>query len=325
MTTAMAKPKMGQAELRTLSEADAVLKAKGRSFHWARYLLGSAHAARATRLYAFCRYIDDLADNATSIDAAQQKLAAANRAITAGRSFDPLISDALSLMRECRIDPLIVLELIKGVASDLDSVRMPDEEALLRYCYRVAGTVGLMMCRVLDVDDSAAFPHAIDLGIGMQLTNICRDVADDAAAGRRYLPSSMIGDLVPRALINPTDSLRPRLRQCLADLLDLADHHYRSGQQGLAYLPISARGAMLVAGRVYRAIGVQLRRHDYAYWEKRMVVHNSTKAALTASALLTMVVTPSFWRPSHPHETGLHARLHGLPYTAPYLGANHAG
>ena len=305
-----------------LSQADSILKAKGRTFHWARSLLGTIHAARATRLYAFCRYVDDLADLAVSPQDAGRRLAEVKRAIVSGESADPVVGDALDLMNECRLEPVWLLELIRGVESDLDAVLMPDEEALLRYCYRVAGTVGLMMCRVLDVDQSAALPHAIDLGIAMQLTNICRDVTEDALAGRRYLPATLVGNLAPASLIDPLDSLRPRLRLGVAALLDRADRYYRSGERGLSYLPARARGGILVAARTYQAIGVRLRRREYAYWKERVVVPGRTKALLTARAVLALSLRKSFWRPAGPHEDALHAALDGLPGAAgPHVAA----
>ena len=304
--------------------ADAMLAAKGRSFYWARHLLGSVHAARATRLYGFCRLIDDLADNASSAKAARLDLSSAALAITTGVSADPIVSDMLDLMRECRIDPAIVLELIEGVTSDLETVRMENIDCLLRYCYRVAGTVGLMMCCVLDVDDPAALPHAVDLGIAMQLTNICRDVEEDAAAGRRYLPASMIGDIAPELLISPLDGLRPRLRQCVADLLHLADCHYRSGEQGLRYLPVCARSSILVAARVYEAIGKELRRRDFAYWSGRVVLHRGIKATLTARALMSQVLRPSFLLVPQRHNAALHTAIVGLPCMAQVAGDDRA-
>lgn len=325
MSSPAAGSMMEALAVRTYSAADAVLASKGRSFHWARHLLSPIHAARATRLYAFCRYIDDLADESASTDAAREALAAASYSIRTGRSRNPVIIDAIDLMRECAIDPAIVLELIRGVASDAEPVRIADEAALLRYCYHVAGTVGLMMCRVLDVDDPAALPHAIDLGIGMQLSNICRDVAADAASGRRYLPASMVGDLPPEALIDPAEALRPLLRRCIAVLLDHADTYYRSGEAGLAYLPIGARSAILVAARLYRAIGTRLRQRGHAYWSGRVAVHGGAKTLLTAHALLTAPVKPSFWSAPRRHDDALHAALTGLPYIVGHLETNHAG
>ncbi|MBC7455527.1 MAG: phytoene/squalene synthase family protein [Massilia sp.] len=308
---------MTPAQQRALANAGHALRSKGRSFYWAGHLLGQLHAARATRLYGFCRHVDDLADEATSVPAAQRALALLSAEIAAGRSDDPVTRDVLELMAECRIDPALMLELIRGVASDLAPVRIADDAALLRYCYQVAGTVGLMMCQILDVRDEAALRHALDLGIGMQLTNICRDVSEDARAGRRYLPASRIGVLAPRQLIVPAASLQPLLRGCLAGLLEQADGYYRSGEQGLAYLPLRARGAILVAARLYRAIGVRLRRRDYAFWQGRAVVPGRTKAVLMLHALCSMAWTPRFWRSGTPHEAALHSDFADLPHALP--------
>jgi phytoene synthase len=298
--------------LRAPPEADSVLAAKGRSFYWAKHLLDPVHAARATRLYRLCRYIDDLADETSSVDAARKALSSAALSIKYGDSADLLVSDGLKLMRECQIDPAIVLELIKGVSSDLDEVLIPDVDSLLRYCFQVAGTVGLMMCKVLDTEDPAAFPHAIDLGIAMQLTNICRDISADAALGRRYLPASMVGKLAPDELIDPAPLLRPLLRQCVAALLDRADIYYRSGEAGLSYLPVRARGGILVAARIYRAIGTELRARDNAFWTGRVVVRKRVKAVLTARALLDLSFRPAFWRHPLHHDNSLHSALSGL-------------
>ena len=120
--------------------AEAVLAEKGRSFHWARRLLGEKQAARATRLYALCRYLDDLADEATSLPEAEAALTTARHAIETGHTTDPRLLDGLHLLQECSIDPTILLELIHGITSDLGSVRVADEAELVRYCYRVAGT-----------------------------------------------------------------------------------------------------------------------------------------------------------------------------------------
>lgn len=295
------------------AEADEKLTAKGRSFHWARHLLGKTHAARATRLYGFCRYLDDLADEAESVETARANLAAASRAIASGESTDPVLSDGIHLMTECRIAPLIALELIGGLLSDLDPVGIPDEAALLRYAYRVAGTVGVMMCGVLDVHRPEAYSHAIDLGIAMQLTNICRDIVEDAALGRRYLPASMIGDMDPEKLRLPPEDLQPRLRVCVASLLSKADRYYASGEAGLSYLPVRARSGILVAGRVYREIGWRQRARDCNFWLGRVVVNDREKVAITASALLTAPIRKSFWQHPASHDASLHLPLRGLP------------
>jgi phytoene synthase len=169
--------------------------------------------------------------------------------------------------------------------------------------------VGAMMCRMMGCDDPAALRHAIDLGIAMQLTNICRDVAEDAAAGRRYLPASMIGDLAPQALVDPAPALQPRLQACVGDLLDTADRYYLSGEAGLAHLPIGARCSILVAARVYRAIGTQLRQRANSYWLGRAVVPRRIKCLVTLRALLWAPFRLQFWVPSRRHDNVLHAAL----------------
>ena len=292
-----------------LKSADLVLSKKGKSFHWARRWMVPVHAARATRLYGFCRYVDDLADEAVAGQDSRTALALVVQDITCGSSQNPIVADAITLMRECAIQPGLILTFIEGITSDLDSVRIEDEAALLRYCYQAAGTVGAMMCRVLGCDDPVALRHAVDLGIAMQLTNMCRDVAEDAAAGRRYLPASMIGDLTPQALLDPALELQPRLRTCIDALLDTADRYYRSGEEGLAHLPIGARCSILVAARVYRAIGTQLRQHDNAYWLGRTVVPQRTKNLVTLRALLSTPLLPRFWMPARHHDAALHSAL----------------
>lgn len=314
-----------QSDLLFPASADSVLASKGRSFHWARHLLSSTHSSRATRLYRLCRYIDDLADEADSASLAQQSLAAVAASIRSGHSNDPVIQDGLALMLECGIDTDVVIDLINGVQSDLELVCMPTMDALLRYCYQVAGTVGLMMCKVLDSQKSAAFPHAVDLGIAMQLTNICRDISADAAMGRRYLPSTMVGDLALDQLPCADHATRTQLQTCMLTLLDCADQYYASGELGLSYLPLRARSGILVAARVYRGIGSELRaRHQFSYAE-RAVVPLRRKMAITVNALLRVPLTRSFWSPPLQHDAGLHLALKNFPASHTASCLRHAG
>ncbi len=300
-------PLARQANAPAYAVANQMLFAKGRSFHWARHLLNNVHADRATRLYGFCRRVDDLADETTSLSAAHEALFALDRAFETGASSDPLTVDALRLISECGIDPAIPRLLIEGVSGDLKAVGVADVPELLRYCYQVAGTVGLMMSAALDTRDPAAAPHAIDLGIAMQLTNLCRDVADDAQAGRRYLPASLIATMAPARLVSPAGADRVLAQSVVLRLLDLADDYYASGEDGLRYLPSRAGQAILVAARVYQAIGTRLRQRRGDAWSGRMVVRAPAKAAITARALLS----PS--RARRPHDQALHAALAGYP------------
>lgn len=304
--------KINSAAELALQEAEITLSQKGKTFYWARRLMGPVHASRATRLYSFCRFIDDLADEASSAESGGIALACAAQDVARGESAHPVIQDGIDLMQECGIGSAVVLELISGVTSDLGLVRVADEDALLRYCYQVAGTVGLMMCKVLDSKDAAALPYAVDLGIAMQLTNICRDIAADGLVGRRYLPATLVGTLEPQALVYPAESLQPRVRKCVEALLDMADRYYLSGELGLAYLPVGTRSGILSAARVYRAIGTRLRRRGSTYWLGRTVVPASAKMALTLQALLEVPFKPSFWSPSKQHDAQLHRAFAGI-------------
>jgi len=307
---------MARAPMSALQGADLALSRQGRSFHWARRWMTSTHAARATRLYGFCRYVDDLADEACAGQDPRTALELVVQGITSGKSPNPIVADAIALLGECRIQPTLILTFIDGITSDLDNVRIADEGALLRYCYQAAGTVGSMMSRVLGCVDPVAVRHAVDLGIAMQLTNICRDVAADAAAGRVYLPASLIGNIEPHDLVDPAPALQPRLQACIDNLLDTADRYYSSGEAGLAHLPFGARCSILVAARVYRAIGTRLRQHGNAYWLGRTVVPQRTKNLVTVKALLSTPLLPGFWVPARQHDATLHSAL------SPFLGTD---
>ncbi|QWD12225.1 phytoene/squalene synthase family protein [Polynucleobacter paneuropaeus] len=289
--------------------AESVLSTKGRSFHWARHLLGKTHAVRAARLYRFCRYIDDLGDEENSVLLSRQRLLEAKNAIDSGQSDNAILMDGLSLFRECHIEKEIVLDLIAGVDSDTQLVRIEDQDTLLRYCYQVAGTVGLMMSKSLDTHDEAAYPFAIDLGIAMQITNICRDVKVDALANRRYIPANLVKDLEPNSLIDPNEQQMTGIKDAIAQLLNCAEKYYLSGEKGLSYLPLQARFSILVAAHVYREIGRELKKQNYEYWHCRIVVSMPRKLVITFQALISTLVSIHFWRKPKRHDIALHRAL----------------
>jgi len=299
----------------SLAGANQVLFEKGKTFYWASYLLNKRHTQRATRLYRFCRYVDDLADEAINTQLAQQALKALIVEIRTGDSQHPIVLDALALFNECDIEKDIAIELINGVYSDLQQVRIDTIDQLLQYCYQVAGTVGLMMCKVLDINDASAYPYAIDLGIAMQLTNICRDVGDDAQLDRRYLPKDLVGDVEPEALILPVTAIRKNLTLSVATLLKLADEYYLSGNAGLSFIPLRARTAILLASRLYQAIGRKQEKQNCQYWLTRAMLSKGEKAILSIQTLIKLMANVQFWRVVQSHQAKLHQALAKLPYT----------
>lgn len=289
--------------------AQAVLRRHGRTFHFASHLLGARHAGRAAVLYAFCRHVDDLADRADDAEAARHALAAVGAALRTGQARDPWTAAMLSLQGGTHMPVEPALALLAGVAGDLGRVRVRDEQELVRYAYQVAGTVGLMMCAALDVHDPRARPFAIDLGIAMQLTNIARDVGDDARMGRRYLPASWIGEVEPADMLAPDPALAGRLQDATRRLLDLAERYYASGEAGMAFLPPRARLAILAAARMYRAIGARIASSGYRSWDRRAVVGTGAKSGHVARAMLAFALSPRLHRRTAVHDASLHLAL----------------
>jgi phytoene synthase len=292
-----------------VDEAVRVLAAGSRSFHFASLFLPADRRGDAALLYAFCRHVDDVADEASDAATARAALQALVAELVGERSPGPLITAVRALFARRGIDVVHALDLIDAVASDLGQVRVADDGELVRYGYGVAGTVGLMMCGVLGVDDPDALPHAVDLGVAMQITNICRDVAEDARLGRVYLPASRLGEHgvlgTPSAVLGASGPVAV----VVGDLLALADRYYRSAEDGLRYIPWRARVAILVAARVYRAIGVQLREHGCDALAGRTVVGLGRKVRTALAALFAFVGVS---RRRAPHDATLHRPLVGL-------------
>ena len=268
----------------------APMRKYGKTFYLASRFLNTRHAQSAATLYAICRQIDDIADLAEDPLAASARLQNLYQAIQTGDRQDPLASDFFDIEPSVQTSPL--LELIQGVLSDLDCVRIETDEDLSLYAYRVAGTVGLMMCDLLDVSDPVARKHAADLGMAMQLTNIARDVLEDAQANRRYLPSYLVGKIEPAEILSPTSEQRLNIQSTVQALLVRAEGLYESGLLGLPYLPFRARMSVLIATRVYREIGIKLLENDCNVWGGRIVVSNTKKLTLCAKVLLSFSARP---------------------------------
>ncbi|NBR03573.1 MAG: phytoene/squalene synthase family protein [Alphaproteobacteria bacterium] len=294
------------------------LAVNGKSFHWARRFLGARMGSDAARLYAFCRVLDDMADG--DIENGPARLRVIRDDLAAGRpGNDPALQVFLPLMAEKHFPAEVLVALIDGLLEDqAELVALADEATLLRYAYRVAGTVGLLMCDVLDCDDPAARAHAIDLGIAMQLTNIARDVLEDAAMGRRYIPGDWVGGAAPadirNAALTPGSGLHNDVTAAIARLLDMAETFYASGAQGYRYLPLRAHLSIAIAARVYRQIGVQLGATGCAWHRGRQVTGKSTKLRCSLVALAGL--GSRLGAPARRHDRQLHLALRGLPYVA---------
>jgi 15-cis-phytoene synthase len=275
----------------TARAAREVLAAKSKSFALAGRLLPRVQLDRAAVVYAFCRRADDAVDQAGAEDraGAVARLRGELSALYRGEADEPILAAFAQVAAECRIPERYPAELLAGMEMDATGQRYRTVDELLHYCYRVAGTVGLMMCHVLGLRDDAALVPAVHLGLAMQLTNICRDVDEDWRLGRLYLPDEL---LAPAGADNLASELgRPFPARALAPaavavarLLARAERYYRSADAGMAALPWRAALAIRTARLVYAAIGDRIARRGFDVGAGRAVVPGLAKLALVGRA-----------------------------------------
>lgn len=291
-------------------ESEKVLKYHGKTFYFAQRFLGRKTGYAVARLYRFCRFIDDLADESIDKAAAEKKLYAIRLQLSTKHPEDPVVQDFLDLAAEWQINVKYALDLIDGVIMDLGTVEIQDQSELLQYCYRVAGTVGLMMCPLLNAEDDGE-KFALDLGIAMQLTNIARDVLYDARLDRRYLPSDWVGGVSAAALRELRVEDRSLIQKSIIGLLNLADTYYESGRDGYAYLPMRSRISIAIAARTYRQIGVKLLRNNCNYWHGRTYT-TLTEKILLALSEIGVTLSASLRLKKTKHNKDLHHGIAGL-------------
>ena len=294
-----------------LDNPEKILATSGESFFWARRFLGKKMGHDAAVLYSFCRVLDDMADG--DLPDGFKHLSTIQASLEKGEWNDhALLRHHAPMVNEYNLPKDVIASLVEGLMDDqADEVLLPDEESLIQYAYKVAGTVGLLMCEILNNSDPKAKPHAVDLGIAMQLTNIARDVVEDARMGRRYLPGSWVGNMSPEdildAALDPYGPDGVQITRAVERLLDLAESYYASGRAGLAYLPARAHFSIGVAAKVYRQIGRQLLRSKDSWHGKRQVTSKGSKMLCTFRATANLARRLPHAR--RPHNTELHTWL----------------
>ena len=261
-------------------EAKAVLSRSGRTFHLASLLLPAQMREQAAELYAFCRCMDDIADEAGKPEELQSVIRVLEE--------EPLSEEAEALGWPVTLEAhfpgisKVAVTLTRSLAADAGPRRMETEAELLQYAFGVAGTVGLMMCRILGAPPAGA-QAASHLGIAMQLTNIARDVREDLGRDRIYLPAAWIAAEAVQAAIGGGDA--EPLVAATRRLLALAESFYASADRGMRYLPWRARVSILAAAACYREIGVAVSRDVPALWRQRTVVSRYRKSVLLLRSL----------------------------------------
>ena len=206
-----------------------------KSFSWAGFFLPKKIYQRCSTLYDFCRSLDDIADQELDLNAKIDQFNEFKKKFVNKDNKNQIISQMHELINSCDIKEKIVHDLFDGVASDLkEEVKLKSKKELLIYSYRVAGTVGLMMAKILNIKKNNSLKAAIDLGIAMQLTNIARDVIEDNKKKRRYIDSNF---------------------ESIKNTLLTAETFYKSSFLSISDISITCRFSILVARRVYRQIG----------------------------------------------------------------------
>jgi phytoene synthase len=289
----------------------AIATAEGsKSFYFATRFFPPELARAAHAVYWFCRYTDDVVDECNSVDQGRRDLAEWTDALRG--AMDGTRPPQHSVLRvfvdtanRYRIPFDYAFDLIAGMQMDLEGTRYETFEDLRLFCYRVASVVGLMMCHVIGFEHpeyaSRALPHAIDLGIAMQLTNILRDIAEDLERNRIYLPAEDM------ACFGYTEGdLRSKVRtQAFEELMRFEAHrarqYYERGNAGISLLHPRGRFAVKIASDVYREILARLEQPGFDVFNQRAVVPSTRKYWLTARNVAVPVVRVSaaklaFWK-----------------------------
>ena len=227
-----------------------LISTHAKSFSWAGFFLAKQTFKNGSSLYDFCRTLDDIADENTSLDSKKQKFNKMKKDFIERNFENILIKNIDNLIKKFNISEKVVLDLFDGIESDIkENIEFKTKRELLLYSYRVAGTVGLMMAKILKVDSKIALRSAVDLGIAMQLTNIARDVVEDSDRNRKYIDHDFMK---------------------IKETLGIAELFYKSSFKSIKEIPLVNRFAILVARRVYREIGNNIIR------KKNLVNYNNS-------------------------------------------------
>ena len=212
-----------------------LLKKHAKSFYWASFFLSKETFIKCSSLYSFCRTLDDIVDDNNKLEIKKNNFLQFKKNFMNKDLNDPIIKEMWSIINSEKISEKVVTDLFDGVETDLEEkVRINSKKELLVYSYRVAGTVGLMMSKILKVKNKEALKGAIDLGIAMQLTNIARDVCEDRDRNRQY--------------IKPDFST-------IKETINESQIFYQKSFSSISSIPLRSRFSVIVARRVYKKIG----------------------------------------------------------------------
>ena len=289
-----------------------ILKKNGKSFYWAGQLLPKKYLIRCAELYSFCRLLDDIADSKIKADNLSKLKNILN--LIKKDDYHKLKKYKINIpdyLKKSELAKAKIIDLIDGLIFDQKQVRIKNERELILYCYRVAGTVGVLMCIALDCKEKKSHDFAIDLGIAMQLTNILRDIKEDAELNRRYLPGNFVKNLTPKQIINISQNIKHKdhliVQEAIKKILLLSNLYYKSGNAGLFFLKFQFKIVIAIASNIYRQIGVKLKNKSYNWYEGRIFTTIYEKFKITIKTILSISL---FFKINSPkHKLSLHKHL----------------
>ena len=243
-----------------------------KSFNWAGFFLPKQTYLKCSALYDFCRIADNIADGDEDIEIKKEKFLNFKNNFINQKFDDPIIKNMWQLINEFNIPLKVVHDLFDGISSDIQkNIKLNKKKDLLLYSYRVAGTVGLMMAKILKVNKKSSLKSAIDLGIAMQLTNISRDVVEDLNFGRSYINLNF---------------------EEIKSTIKLSESYYENSFYSIKQIPFTFRFAILVARRVYRKIGYKiLKKQNLETYKKsgKIYVSNIEKIIETLLSIFDLI------------------------------------
>jgi phytoene synthase len=262
-----------------------LIKKNSKTFYLASAFLPHNVKKKVLEVYAFCRLYDDIVD----------------------LKLDNNLDNLQSKIKHLNLNEKVIEQIKAGIDSDRNFKRYNNIHELIQYSYRVAGCVGLIMCELLKVKNAKHKYHAIDLGIAMQLTNICRDISEDLINGRVYIPKTML----PEDNISMKDEA---VFVCINELLILSEKYYESALCGIKYIPIRSRFSILLALRLYQAIGKKIKRNKNKYLIKKINTTKFEKFLILILCSFEFLFMHLFSLRKTQHNPELHEAVKGFPF-----------
>lgn len=290
-----------------------LLKKKSKSFYFASIFLSRNCFTNCSQLYNFCRIVDDIADN----NYKNKKFLLKNiyKSVASPDTFESkYVSEIKPLIKLNVINKECLKELIYGVILDTKKkISISNKSELINYAYYVAGTVGIMMAKILNTQNKYAYRYAVDLGIAMQLTNIMRDIIEDARMDRVYYPKVWI-KLTSKKILENNSSTIKTINKATEKLFELSEIYYKSAFKGIAFLPFRSRFAILLALFVYRQIGRKIIKNNFSNLKKREIVPLYEKVLCLLKVFFIFTFNFNTHFKKYQHDKTLHANINSKTF-----------